>query len=171
MTLHDRLRAAFADCDPLQYGASRYPVWAPGLPQSLCGHATHLDCSSLTAYMLLHAYRNRLDDPHQLYRELQIFEGQPDWSPIGGVVREHIGRRVPVPVPGRWCLLQRWRFGSGGKRLSGHAMLVRQETDGLWVWHSTPRLVRGKTGPVLERFKSYTDLLGGRDGRLAVLEE
>lgn len=167
--MHYRLRRAFDDCRNLAYGSGgmvRFPRYAPGLPRHLIGWATAIDCSSLTAYMLLHAFQGQLDDPSRLYKDLQVWSLAEPWSPITGALRERLGVEVPKPRIGRWCLLQSWRM-TDGKPKSGHAMLVRREADGLWAWHSSPYTA----GPKLDLYRNYQALMSGRTGRLVTLEK
>lgn len=164
MSLHTRLKTAAAALQGMEYGTGtrvRFPAPVPGIPASLVDpRARYIDCSSYTAWMLLSAYQGRIAEPSRLYRDLQII-GDDRWSPIAGVVRERLGVEVATPPPGRWCLVQLWHK----TRHTGHAVLVRQEIDGLWVWESK----QGR-GPGL-RSTSWEALTQLRSARLAVLEE
>lgn len=163
--LHNRLKAAVTACAGMSYGTGsrvRFPWHVPGIPQSLVdSKARYIDCSSFTAWCLLNAYNGRISDPSRLYGDLQIFAGRDEWSPILGVVREGLGTEVQAPVQGRWCLAQLWKKD----RRYGHAVLVRAEKDGLWVWES-----KQNRGPGL-RATTWDLLTNERDVRLALLNE
>lgn len=143
MRLDSRIRAAAHDLMGLRYGRSaRFPRGAPGIPSSLVGNATAIDCSSLTAYCVLHAYAGRLADPGRLYRDLQVFDAARPWSPVEGVKREGIGVEPPLYALGAWYLVQRWRLTSPLR--GGHALLVCDHgIGGIEVLESVSRDYRG----------------------------
>lgn len=156
MDLTYRLTRAFERLAGWRYGGPEFPDIAPGMPEVLASrvvsHRGAIDCSSLTAWCILHAYpRAHLAHPG-LYADLQVQDHARPWSPIEGLELAGIGSRVIAPTtPGAWYLLQTWSRLDGGRIVgaeeaerrgirpsTGHARLALGMADGrLQVWESS----------------------------------
>lgn len=162
-----RIRAIASDLLGMRYGRHvGFPGQAPGLPASRVSESPEqIDCSSLTAYILLRLYASWPIDARRLYGDLQIMDGARPWSPIEGAVREQIADQVPQPVIGCWHLVQLWR-ATTPRLEGGHACLVYQPPSGpLWVLES---IVRDGIGPGWRR-ATWDQLTRHRSARIAVL--
>lgn len=156
MDLTYRLWRPWSRLEGWRYGGPEFPDLAPGMPAELASRVVtgrgSIDCSSLTAYCILHAYpRAHLAHPG-LYADLQVQDHTRPWSPIEGLERAGIGSRVIAPTThGAWYLLQTWsRLDNGRivgreeaerrgiKPSTGHARLALGLPDGrLQVWESS----------------------------------
>lgn len=87
-------------------------------------------CSVFTAEVLREVYG--ITDPGW-YGELNIYDRNYPWSPIGAAARVLGSERVSSPRPGRWHLVQGWRVLDSGPAVprqgpvpNGHA----------WLWYA-----------------------------------
>ena len=143
MTITDLL--ARVTGDPYR-SPPRVPDRPPGVPGSV-PVGVGIDCSTLTAWVLLSAYRDRLtlEQAQRLYRDLQIQDHTRPWSPVEGAIGADIGGLGAVEGarnPWGWTLAQSWRGLVDGRVVAssrGHARLIAP--DGA-VWEASQRRAR-----------------------------
>lgn len=168
-----RLRLAASDLLGWRYKTGsdvRFPAARNGLavPSSMIDpDGPGIDCSSLTAYLLMTAYPEAPWNGDR-YGELQIFDAAEPWSPIDAVEQAGVGSRVSAPVAGTWHLTQTWK--SLNPLSGGHARLAYAsptDADQLLVLESSSR--SNGIGPRFSRTR-WSDLLAKyQEARAAAL--
>lgn len=138
------IRSALRDVHGWRYPAAdrRTGVpWRPaGVPSQVPTGTGAIDCSTLTAFVVLAAVGERLApaDARQLYRDLQVWDGTRPYSPVEaltalGLATEGERRDDCAALsPWGWTLVQSWRGAEG------HARLV-EAVEGGWLVHESSR--------------------------------
>ena len=131
LDLDTRIRLAASSYLGWRYGEGRFAFGGGVIDPKLVGPPSTTNCSTFTVALLTAAYPNA-PWTQQDYKDLQIFTMARPLSPIDAVVRLKIGSVVPVPLEGRWHLVQGWRTlgvkntdGSWKVKPSGHSFKIK----------------------------------------------
>lgn len=153
-----RLFEAFDHFRGFKYGRSNsFPKSAGSLPPSLVGKDTkEIDCSSLSTYLLMHAYPDAGWTTED-YCQLQIIGSLATHpmgdSPMWCVERRGIGSRVGDFMAGCWHLVQTWNAcdadGMVMASKGGHATIAYFDGALVHVLESTSK---GRRGPQFRAF-------------------